>query len=182
MIAITVGMRTVRKKIQLNRLRFFGGSCQTGGGANSCARKRCTPGAATAVSAVAPTAGEFACVSGFSALALPDSFNQAVLVAARDTRIGGSWRRQLSGTDPDCATSAAVERLQVMGKTLHGEDARTNQQLYTLLLRKQELLSRARRDVALKARLDLWLYIHVPGSVALLAALIAHVFSVFFYW
>ena len=44
------------------------------------------------------------------ALELPDSINQAVLSAAQETRIGGSWRRQLSGTDPGCATAAAVDR------------------------------------------------------------------------
>jgi hypothetical protein len=57
-----------------------------------------------------------------------------------------------------------------------------NQQVYTVLLRKQELLSKVRRDVAFKARLDLWLYLHVPASVALLGALVAHVVSVFYYW
>jgi hypothetical protein len=116
------------------------------------------------------------------ALSLPDSFNQIVLAAARDTRIGGSWRRQLAGNDPGCATAAAVDRLQAIGKTLRGEEARVNQQVYALLLRKQELLARVRRDVAFKARLDLWLYVHAPASVALLSALIAHVLSVFIYW
>jgi hypothetical protein len=116
------------------------------------------------------------------ALGLPDTINQLVLSAAQETRIGGSWRRQLAGTDPDCATAAAVDKLQVIGKTLRGEEARVNQKLYTVLLRKQELLARVRRDVAYKARLDLWLYLHVPASVALLAALLAHVLSVFFYW
>jgi hypothetical protein len=116
------------------------------------------------------------------ALGLPDNINQLVLTAAQETRIGGSWRRQLSGIDPDCATAAAVEKLQTIGKTLRGEQARVNQQLYTVLLRKQELLATVRRDVAYKARLDLWLYLHVPASLALLAALTAHVVSVFFYW
>jgi hypothetical protein len=116
------------------------------------------------------------------ALGLPDEINQAVMKAAQDTRIGGSWRRQLAGTDPRCATAAAVRKLEALGKTLRGEDASTNQRLYTLLLRKQEHLAAVRRDVAYKARLDLWLYFHVPASVALLAALIAHVVSVFFYW
>jgi hypothetical protein len=116
------------------------------------------------------------------ALGLPDDINKAVLTAGQETRIGGSWRRQLSGTDPDCATAAAVRKLQDTGKTLRGEQARTNQQLYTVMLRKQELLATVRRDVAFKARIDLWLYLHVPASLALLAALTAHVFSVFFYW
>ena len=98
------------------------------------------------------------------------------------TRIGGSWLRQLSGTDPDCATAAAVDKLSALGKMLRGDEARINQQLYTVMLRKQELLARVRRDVAYKARLDLWLYLHVPASIALLAALTAHIFSVFYYW
>jgi len=116
------------------------------------------------------------------ALGLPDNVNQLVLAAAQNTRVGGSWRRQLSGTDPDCATAAAVDQLQAIGKSLRGEEARVNQRLYTVLLRKQELLAKVRRDVAYKARLDLWLYVHVPMSLALLAALAAHVISVFFYW
>ena len=33
-----------------------------------------------------------------------------------------------------------------------------------------------------KALLDIWLYVHVPLSFALLGALIAHIISVFFYW
>ena len=116
------------------------------------------------------------------ALGLPDNFNRLVLTAAQETRVGGSWLRQLSGTDPDCATAAAVERLQALGKALRGDEARINQQLYTVMLRKQELLARVRRDIAYKARLDLWLYLHVPASIALLAALTAHIFSVFYYW
>lgn len=113
---------------------------------------------------------------------LPDSVNQLVLAAAQGTRIGGSWLQQLSGRDRACPTSAAVSGVQVAGKSLRGNEARMNLQLYTVLLRKQELVARSRRDVAYKARLDLWLYVHVPLSLGLLAALAAHVVSVFFYW
>ena len=38
------------------------------------------------------------------------------------------------------------------------------------------------RDVQLKAWMDLWLYCHVPMSIALLVALTIHIVSVFFYW
>ena len=54
--------------------------------------------------------------------------------------------------------------------------------LLVALGRKQELLQRARRDIRYKALLDAWLYVHVPLSFALLAALTAHVIAVFFYW
>lgn len=116
------------------------------------------------------------------ALALPDAVNRFVLAAAQGTRIGGAWRQQLAGRDPGCPTAAAVVGLQTIGKTLRGNDARTNQQLYALMVRKQELVGRARQAVAVKARLDVWLYVHVPLTVALLAALVAHIISVFFYW
>ena len=54
--------------------------------------------------------------------------------------------------------------------------------LVVALGRKQEIAQRARRDIRIKALMDLWLYFHVPLSFALLAALIAHVVAVFFYW
>ncbi len=116
------------------------------------------------------------------ALGLPDEANKLVLASAQGTRIGGTWRQQLRGRDSECPTTAAVAGLQAIGKSLRGDQARVNEQVYALLARKQELVKRARRAVALKARLDLWLFIHVPLSVALVAALVAHVVSVFFYW
>ena len=116
------------------------------------------------------------------ALSLPDACNRLVLAASLGTDIGGSSRTQIAGRDADCPTTAAVVGLQAIGKTLRGEQARVNQQLYAVMVRKQELVARARRAVALKARIDIWLFVHVPLSVALLAALAAHVISVFYYW
>lgn len=116
------------------------------------------------------------------ALGLPDTANRLVLAAAQETRIGGTWRQQFRGRDANCPTTAAVAGLQTLGKSLRGDQARVNEQVYAMLARKQELVNRARRAVAMKARLDLWLFIHVPLSIALIAALIAHVVSVFFYW
>ncbi len=51
-----------------------------------------------------------------------------------------------------------------------------------LIGQKSQLLKQLRREMQIKAFMDLWLYAHVPLSFALLAALIAHVISVFFYW
>jgi len=62
------------------------------------------------------------------------------------------------------------------------QEAARIQKLLDLLARRNELAARINQDVALHARLQLWLLLHVPLSLALLAALIAHVFSVFFYW
>ena len=116
------------------------------------------------------------------ALSLPDTINRFVLASAQGTRIGGPWWQQLRGRDPQCPTSAAVDGVQIVGRKLAGEQANTNHQLYSLLLKKRELVARARRDVQLKAWLDLWLYIHVPLSIALVVTLAIHIVSVFFYW
>ena len=56
------------------------------------------------------------------------------------------------------------------------------ERLLTILSQKDELLQRMRRDVQLKALMDIWLYFHVPLTLSLIAALVAHIISVFFYW
>ncbi len=115
------------------------------------------------------------------ALYLPDEVNRIVIAASRTTIIGGGVLNQLSGRAPNCPTTLAVNFVGKMGPNLKGGDARRNHELFAVLIRKQSLLDRARQAVMYKARLDLWLYAHVPLSLALLAALAAHVFSIFFY-
>jgi hypothetical protein len=115
------------------------------------------------------------------ALNLPDEVNRAVLEASQRTNVGGGVLAQLRGTDPSCPTTAALNLVKAKGPDLKGEDARKNHELFAVLLRKESLLERARQAVMYKARLDVWLYAHVPLSFALLAALAAHVLSVFIY-
>ena len=43
-------------------------------------------------------------------------------------------------------------------------------------------LEQIRRHMRLRAMLEIWLYIHVPLTIMLLAALTAHIVSVFYYW
>jgi hypothetical protein len=116
------------------------------------------------------------------ALSLPDEILKVVNASLDNTRLGGSFARVVTGRDRACPTAAAVRDLPEVGKRLTGEASKLNHEVYTLLLQKNELLARARRDLRHKARLDLWLYLHVPLAVALLAALAAHVASVFLYW
>jgi hypothetical protein len=54
--------------------------------------------------------------------------------------------------------------------------------LLDLITSKKALVMRVQQDRKYHALMKAWLYIHVPLSIALLAALIAHVISVFFYW
>ncbi len=116
------------------------------------------------------------------ALLLPDEINQTVLNASQQTQIGGGFFQQLSGRQKNCPTALAIEKIQQTGSHLSGDEARINRELYFQMLNKQTLLNRAREDVMFRARLEVWLYFHVPLSIALLAALLAHIVSVFFYW
>ncbi len=84
----------------------------------------------------------------------------------------GFWRR-LSGMYPLGATQAA--------RKWFGRQA-DNDRLAGLLDRRAEMLARMRRHMQLRAMLEGWLYVHVPATFALLAALTAHIVAVFFYW
>lgn len=116
-----------------------------------------------------------------AAMTLPDEISQAVLKAAEETRIGGGVLAQLRGDDPHCPTTRALDLLKESVGGLTMTSTRASQTLFSALSKKQALLRRARQAVMYKARLDLWLYAHVPMSVALLGALVAHIVAVFFY-
>lgn len=47
---------------------------------------------------------------------------------------------------------------------------------------RQAALRKLRKDIQVRAWLNIWLYLHVPLSIALLVALTAHVLAVFIYW
>lgn len=116
-----------------------------------------------------------------NALQLPDEVNAIVARARRETFIGGGVFRQLSGRHPDCPTTSAVRRLGELGRNLEAGQSKIHRELYAVMHMKEMLVARARQDVAYRARLEFWLYFHIPLSIAAAAALAAHVFSVFFY-
>jgi hypothetical protein len=116
------------------------------------------------------------------ALALDDRCAALVRAATEATAIGGPVWRQLSAHYPNCATAAALHGMDVLAATMPTEQAATARQIRLLLGEKARLLTRLRRDISFKAMMDVWLYIHVPLSFALLAALIGHVVAVFLLW
>ena len=54
--------------------------------------------------------------------------------------------------------------------------------LIGLLNKKRELVCRIQDEARALTWVRLWLYIHLPVSVGLCAALFVHIFSVFYYW
>ncbi|MGZ5035661.1 MAG: hypothetical protein ACXWG1_18480 [Usitatibacter sp.] len=116
------------------------------------------------------------------ALSLPDALFGLVDRSVVGTRLGGGVVRLVTARDPQCPTFAAVGAWSTHASRLTGQPARLGKEVYGLLLQKNQLLDRARRDLRYQAILDLWLYVHVPLAFMLLAALVAHVASVFIYW
>lgn len=90
--------------------------------------------------------------------------------------------QQLTGRNPACPTAAVVELLDAGVAGLSEEQLRVNAEVYRLQLQKLARLNRLRSYLRHRAWLDLWLLVHVPLAIALLAALGAHILSVFYYW
>jgi hypothetical protein len=113
------------------------------------------------------------------AMAMDDTTNTMALNSTQDTIVGGTVFQQLRGYDEHCPTTLARQHVERSEATDHNAQQR---QLLTRLIRKEDLLKRIRRDVQLRCLLKVWLYVHVPISIASLVALITHVVTVFYYW
>ena len=115
-------------------------------------------------------------------LQLPKEIREFVLDEIRETRIGGHWREQLNPHRSNRRVGMTISHLQRFGKTLNPQQSKIHRELYSLMVTRTALTLQARRDVMLRARLEFWLYLHVPLAIALVCALITHVVSIFFYW
>ena len=69
-----------------------------------------------------------------------------------------------------------------LARSNDGERSRTIGELISVVSARRVVLKRLRRDAQIRGWLEIWLYVHVPLSLGLLGALIAHVVSVFVYW
>jgi hypothetical protein len=122
----------------------------------------------------------------------------AVEMAINRSAIGGGFLAQLFAIDgskvilPDQANARlqSNNNQQLIIDTIAAKIPKTKkaghaallQQLLSLLCRRQAILKQLRRDIQLKAWLQLWLFVHIPATVALLLALTVHIISVFFFW
>jgi hypothetical protein len=137
--------------------------------------------------------------------AVDPKIHAIVLRSIENTRLGGGVWDQLTARDDSEAALArlreAVAKREEQVKTntremptmfamvdfLAGQSGNDKQseslrKLIDLLTRKKTLATRVARDIQFQALMEIWLYMHVPLSFALLAALTAHIVSVLFYW
>jgi hypothetical protein len=111
------------------------------------------------------------------------------------TAIGGGWVAQLLGTDESWFVGSDSKLLPnedqqpvidfVADRLPRADKAAEVPMLHELvvhLCRRQAILRRIRRDIRLRALLQIWLYVHIPMTAALLVALALHILSTFFYW
>ena len=98
-----------------------------------------------------------------------------------DVFAGSFWKR-VRNSYPGDLTRIAMTQLRKLRNFRPRTDDDPFERVETLLTKKEALLAKLRRHLQLKSWLQAWLYIHVPATFALIAALSAHVISVFFYW
>lgn len=103
-----------------------------------------------------------------------------VLAALEQDPFDGGLRARLSGRYRHCATRAAADGFT--RAAMAGARDPAIERVESLLQRRLSQLDRVRRHLRIRALLEVWLYVHVPATFALLAALTAHIVSVFYYW
>ncbi len=144
-----------------------------------------------------------------SALQLADqvdkSMHDVVLRSVQRSRLGGNFWRQLTARDESANAilklraavlnqksiepkkesaggQTMVMMVDFLSNTTNDKQAEALRRLLDIMCRRQALGSKVARDIQIAALMEIWLYVHVPLSFALLASLSAHIVSVFFYW
>lgn len=92
------------------------------------------------------------------------SGGQTNIVANARQEAALDWLAEQQSTAGDADTAASIGELSA------------------LIRSKRKLLKQLGEDLKLQAVVEIWLYLHVPLTAGLLAALVAHVVSVFVYW
>jgi hypothetical protein len=111
---------------------------------------------------------------------LPQARADLVRMALDQDLFGQNLWARLSGRYPHCATEQALDGFNHASSAGAADPAIAR--IEALLNRRKALLLRMRRHMRLKGLLEIWLYFHVPATFALIAALTAHIVSVFYYW
>lgn len=130
---------------------------------------------------------------------MPRRFGDVLRSNREGTRVGGSTRAILGGHDlstialptaggtpQQVSNSEQAALLDWLGDELarstDGELTKRIGDLLSVVATRRNQLRRLRRDVQIRGWLEIWLYVHVPVTLALIGTLIAHVVSVFLYW
>ncbi len=92
---------------------------------------------------------------------------------------GSTASTTINNRDQQAVVDFVATRIPRGSKKFEAENL---QKLLTVLCRRQAVLRRIRKDIRMQGWLQVWLYVHIPLTVALLGALSVHILSVFMYW
>jgi hypothetical protein len=91
-------------------------------------------------------------------------------------------KRELSDASSGGKTATIFAMVDFLASNANDKQTEALRKLIDMVSRKKGLASKVARDMQYQAIMEIWLYFHVPISFALLAALIGHIVSSFFYW
>ena len=128
-----------------------------------------------------------------SAAELTAETRSLVVSAIERTEIGGGMYAQLFAIDnskvlldeeiiPNPNQGVVMSKLVEMLNIAKGTESEKLSVLINDYGRRQRILRVVRSDIRMSAIQEIWLMFHVPMSFGLLAALAAHIVSVFIYW
>jgi len=129
---------------------------------------------------------------------LPDDYQELVSSGVSRTQLGGTLWSRLRGQDAskvvlreagetrvvaNAGQEAALDWLaEQQSRATDADSAASIGEVSALLRNKRKLLKQLSEDLRLQARMEIWLYLHVPLTAALLIALLIHIITVFLYW
>lgn len=134
------------------------------------------------------------------ALKLNTDLRELVVSADNRTELGGGLWAQLGGKDHSklilpvgvgsntklVANKDQKKLIEILAdKQAHSKNSQETAHIHEILEFlniKVTLLRKLRSDIQFQGQLQIWLFLHVPLSFALLAALSAHIIFVFIYW
>ncbi len=129
---------------------------------------------------------------------LPGDFGELVASGISRTQLGNTLWSRLRGQDysrvvlKDAGQTKVVDNpgqeaaldwlADRQSRATDADTAAKIGELSALLRNKRKLMRQLGEDLRLQARLEIWLYLHVPMTAALLVALAVHILTVFIYW
>jgi hypothetical protein len=129
---------------------------------------------------------------------LADDYQELVSSGVSRTQLGGTLWSRLRGQDAskivlresgetkvvaNAGQEAALDWLaDQQSRATDADSAAKIGELSALLRNKRKLLKQIGEDLRLQAKMEVWLYLHIPLTAALLVALVIHIITVFLYW
>lgn len=130
--------------------------------------------------------------------ALGADFHEFVASGVQRTQLGATLWQRFRGRDSsqillrqggetvittNAGQEAALDWLaEQQSMSGDAETVASISELSALIRNKRKLLRQLGADLKLQATLEIWLYAHVPLTIALLGALLVHIVTVFLYW